>query len=282
MSIIAFCSNEEKETGQTMSMVALSTYLAIKHNYRILMVSTNYKDKTLENSYRNLDKQNSLMKDLVENGDINAIGMESGIEGLAQIIHVNRVSPNIVSNYTEAVLKNRLDLLCAPRSKNNIEYKSIAQLYPNIIQLANTSYDLVFVDISNRIPQEQVKQILEFADVIVVNITQRLKVINDFIKLRENNEFFKKNNILINIGRYDPFSKYNTKNITRYLKEKKQIEAIPYNTLFFEACSEAKVVDFFLRLAKISPDDANYIFMEETARFAKDLIYKLQEIQLKA
>lgn len=43
MAIIAFWSDEKRETGQTMSMVALSTYMAIEHNYRILNVSTNFK-----------------------------------------------------------------------------------------------------------------------------------------------------------------------------------------------------------------------------------------------
>ena len=51
MSIIAFWSNEEKETGQTMSMVALTTYMAIEHNYKILSVSTSFNDNTLEKSY---------------------------------------------------------------------------------------------------------------------------------------------------------------------------------------------------------------------------------------
>ena len=56
MAVIAFWSDEEKETAQTMSMVALSTYMAIEHNYRILNVSTNFKDETLEKSYFNSQK----------------------------------------------------------------------------------------------------------------------------------------------------------------------------------------------------------------------------------
>ena len=35
MAIIAFWSEEKNETGQTLSMVALSTYMAIQHNYKI-------------------------------------------------------------------------------------------------------------------------------------------------------------------------------------------------------------------------------------------------------
>ena len=62
MAIVAFWSEEEKETGQTMSMVALSTYMAIEHNYRILDISANFKDQTLENSYWDTTKMDNLVK----------------------------------------------------------------------------------------------------------------------------------------------------------------------------------------------------------------------------
>ncbi len=280
MAIIAFWSDEEKETGQTMSMVALSTYMAIEHNYRILNVSSNFKDETLENSYWDLTKMNNLVKSISDN-NVSQIGLESGIEGLVKIINSNKTSSNIVSNYTKIVFKDRLDVLCAPKTQNYEEYSQIASLYPSILQVADRSYDLVFIDVSKKMPKEQVKQILELADVIIVNLTQKLKIIDDFIKLKEENDFFKKNNILINIGRYDKFSKYNIKNITRYMREKKDVHAIPYNTLFFESCSEGKVAEFFLRLRKLDEDDRNAIFISEIARLAKDLIYKMQELQLK-
>ena len=279
MAIIAFWSDEEKETGQTMSMVALSTYMAIEHNYKILNVSTSFKDNTLESSYWDLQKIEQLVKTIYKN--TNAVGLESGVEGLIKIINSNKTSTNIVSNYTKVVFKDRLDVLCATKTQNYEEYREIAQLYPNILQVANRSYDLVFVDISKRMPKEQVDKILEIANVVIVNMTQRLKTIDDFINLREENEFFKGKNILVNIGRYDKFSKYNVKNITRYMKEKKDVHAIPYNTLFFESCSEGKVAEFFLKLRRVEQEDRNAVFIEETSRLAKDLIYKLQELQLK-
>lgn len=279
MAIIAFWSNEEKETAQTMSMVALSTYMAIEHNYRILNVSTNFKDETLENSYWDLAKMEQLVKTISK--DKNQVDIESGIEGLIKIINSNKTSNNIVSNYTKIVFKDRLDVLCSPKIQEYEEYRQIAEYYPNILQVANRNYDFVFVDISKRIPKEQEKQILELADVIIVNLTQRLKTIDQFMKLREENDFFKKNNILLNIGRYDKFSKYNIKNISRYMREKKDVHAVLYNTLFFEACSEGNVAEFFLRLRKLDPEDRNAVFIEEIKRLTKDLIYKLQELQIK-
>lgn len=279
MAIIAFWSNEKKETAQTMSMVALSTHMAIEHNYKILNVSTSFNDETLENSYWDLAKMEQLVKTISNNS--NQIGLESGIEGLIKIINSNKTSANIVSNYTKIVFKDRLDVLCAPKTKNYEDYKQISELYPSVLQVADRSYDLVFVDISKRMPENQIKEILELSDIIIVNMTQRIKTIDDFMKLREENDFFKKNNILLNLGRYDKYSKYNVKNVTRYMKEKKEIHAIPYNTLFFESCSEGKVAEFFLRLRKVEPEDRNAVFVEETARLAKDLIYKMQELQLK-
>lgn len=279
MAIIAFWSDEKRETGQTMSMVALSTYMAIEHNYRILNVSTNFKDETLENSYFNLEKMENLVKTISK--DQTQVGLESGIEGLIKIINSNKTSSNIVANYTKIVFKDRLDVLCSPKTKEYEEYREISELYPNILQVADRSYDLVFVDVSKRMPEEQAKRILELSDIIVVNMTQKFKTINDFMELREENEFFKKNNILLNIGRYDKFSKYNIKNISRYMKEKKDIHAVLYNTLFFEACSEGKVAEFFLRLRRIEAEDRNAIFIQEIARLTKDIIYKMQELQLK-
>lgn len=278
MAIIAFWSDEEKETGQTMSMVALSTHMAIEHNYRILNVSTNFKETTLEDSYWDLAKMENLVK-TISNG--NQVELESGVEGLIKIINSNKTSNSIISNYAKIVFKDRLDVLCAPKTKEYEEYRQITQLYPNILQVANRNYDMVFVDISKRMPKEQMKQILELSDIIIVNMTQRLKTIDNFIKLREENDFFKKNNILLNIGRYDKYSKYNIKNVTRYMKEKKDIHAVLYNTLFFEACSEGKVAEFFLRLRKLDPEDRNAIFIDEIARLAKDLIYKIQELQIR-
>lgn len=279
MAIVAFWSNEEKETAQTMSMVALSTYIGSNHSYKILNVSTSFNDETLENSYWDLTKMQQLMKNIAKNAS--QVGLESGIEGLIKVINSNKTSTNIISNYAKVVYKGTLDVLCAPKTTDYEEYKQIAEFYPNIIQIANRNYDLVFVDISKKMPKEQMKRILEMSDVIIINMTQKLKTIDNFMKLKEENDFFRKNNILLNIGRYDKFSKYSIKNITRYMREKKEVHATLYNTLFFEACSEGTVAEFFLRLRSIDPEDRNAIFIDEIKRLTKDLTDKLQELQIK-
>ena len=101
------------------------------------------------------------------------------------------------------------------------------------------------------------------------------------MKLREQNQILKSKKILIMIGRFDRFSKYNIKNISRYMKEKNQVSTIPYNTLFFEAPEEAKVPDLFLKLRRVDEDDRNSFFLTEVKRTSENIIYRLQDLSAK-
>ncbi len=51
MAIITFWSNGKEETAKTLSISAIATYMAIEKNYRMLLMSTNYNDSTLETCY---------------------------------------------------------------------------------------------------------------------------------------------------------------------------------------------------------------------------------------
>ena len=51
MAVIAFWSNSKKETGQTVSIAAIATYIAIEHNYRILLVDGNFNDPRIIGLY---------------------------------------------------------------------------------------------------------------------------------------------------------------------------------------------------------------------------------------
>ena len=285
MAIVAFWSDEGKETGQTMSMVALSTFMAIEHSYRVLNISANFKEDTLENSYWDFNKMENMLKgiskDIKQMGEFRQNSFESGVEGLVRVINSNKTSNSIVSSYTKVVFKDHLDILCAPKTQSYEEYRSIAELYPDIIQVANRDYDLIFVDVSRRLPDECSKAILDMADVIVVNITQRLEILNKINELKEESEFFNRKNIVYNVGRYDKYSKYNVKNISRYLRERRDIFCVPYNTLFFESCSEGKVAELFLRIRKVDSEDRNATLMEELKRFSEGLLYKMKELQVK-
>ena len=130
------------------------------------------------------------------------------------------------------------------------------------------------------VPQDIREKILKKSDIIVITTNQRLSSIEKIRQEKEQNPLFLSSKTLLLVGRYDRFSKYNVKNITRYLGEKNQVLTIPYNTLYFEATDEAGVPDLFLRFKKfIDPEDRNAYFIQEIKRASDSIIYRIQAIQ---
>ena len=276
MSVVAFWSNGKEESAKTLSMVAISTYMAIKHNYRILTVSTRYNDDTLESCYwkKAQTTENFLSKR-------NDFGIESGIEGLAKALKSNRATPEIIKNYTKVVFKDRLEILLPPKTNSYEEYERFFPIYGDLLQVANRYYDLVFVDLNKGLDKKYIVDILNDVDLILINFTQKIKSINEVMALRENNPLFQKGNTLLLLGRYDKFSKFTSKNIARYMGIRNEICTIPYSTLFFDATNDATVDEFFWRFRNINPTDRNAIFIKEVDNTTESIIAKLQELQMR-
>lgn len=271
MAIITFWSNGKEETAKTLSVSAVATYIAIEHNYKILVLSTNYNDYTLETCYWQQSN---------ESNKKHALGIDNGIEELARAIMSNKASPEVITNYTKPVLKNHLEVLPSIKTDDYKEYEKLREVYLGILRNANRYYDMIFVDLNKGLDLDVTREILEESDLVVVNLVQRLKVINDYMALKEEYSLFRKNNILFLFGRFDKFSKYSKKNICRYMGEK-EVYTIPYSTLFFEASNEGEVTDFFFKFRKIDPNDRNALFIDEVKKVSDRIIYKLQELQMK-
>lgn len=278
MSIVTFCNSSIEQTGKTMSIAAIATYMAIEHNYRILVISTTNREDSLRRCFWQEKKKK---RNLGIFGPNAALEVETGVEGLARVIRSNKISPNIITNYTKVVFKDRFEILLGcenPPTDGTV----IETIYPSIIKAANQYYDLVFVDLDENVDEETRNTIIHDSDIIVINMSQRLRSIDKFRELKEKNQLLASKKALLLIGRYDKFSKYNAKNISRYLGEKNQVLTIPYNTLFFEATEEAGVPDLFLRFRKnLDPEDRNAFFIEEIRRAAENITYRLQDLQMK-
>lgn len=278
MSIVSFWSNFKRETGQTLSSVAIATEMAIDHNYKILLIPTGFQDNVIENCFWNPSKENNLKM-------ITGLGQSSfnnGVEGLIKIIQSNRTSANIVSDYAKVVFKDRLDVLPSIKTNNLTDYNNTTEYYSKLATIASRDYNLVLIDIDKRMPEQSKKDILEQSDVIVITLKQGYDSMKAILDLRNNEELKKKNNMIILAGKYDRYSRFNITNMSRELKEKRKISAIPYNTLFFEASSEGTVADFFIRYRTVmDQNDRNYLFLQETKRACDEILLKLQELQMR-
>ena len=155
MSIVTFWNNGKEQTGKTLSLVAICTHLAIEHNYRILVISTGFQDRNLDNCFWEPKKTK---KNLGLFGPNTNVAMEEGIAGLAKIIRSNKLSPDYITNYTKIIFKDRLEILSSFKGDKN-EYNAIRKCYPDIINLANSYYDLVLVDLDKQVEDDIAQEI---------------------------------------------------------------------------------------------------------------------------
>lgn len=275
MAIISFLGNEEEKTEKAEAIVAITTFLAIQHNYKILVLDTNYNNYFYQDCYWQEDKTIKLIK-----GENTVDSVTSGISGLTRAILSNKTSPEIVTNYTRIVFKDSLEFLTDAHLKKE-DYQACKRAFRDIAKIASRYYDLVFVDISAQLDDSTKKSLIDASDVIVANISQKLRELNNFMKLRQENTILSEKPVIPLLTRYDKYSKYNTKNVARYIKEKKGVFAIPYNTLFFEACNEGKVADFFIKFRRMNTKDLNSAFINSVGEIAESIIYRLQELQMR-
>lgn len=283
MSVITFVNNVDEESGKTMSLVAIATNMAIMNNQRILIISTTNREDRIKSCYFADQNTKRLRFGLLGNRP-QSIETESGIEGLAKIARSNKLTPQMITNYTKVVFKDRLEIILGvdKNKKQNIidDDKEIAEEYITLVNVAKMYYDKVFVDLDFNLSPEVREKIVDSSDLVIVNSSQNYNSIKKLKEKKDNSKLLQSPKTMILIGKYDKFSKYNIKNISRFLDEKKQVLGIQYNTLFMEATNEAGVPDFFLKLKRISnSDDRNALFIQEVDRATQGILYRLQELQ---
>lgn len=275
MAIISFWSNGKTETGKAAAMAAITTFLAVQHNFKILVLDTKYNDHFYQDCYWHEDKT---LKRIYNQGT--KINIASGLSGLTKAILSNKTSPEIITNFTKVVFKDRLEVLTDTDIVKS-DYDESKKVLKDIAQIASRYYDLVFIDIDSNLDYYTTNSLLDISDIVVANISQKIRQINAYIKEKKENKVIKKKTVIPLLGKFDENSKYSAKNVSRYLKEREIISTIPYNTLFFEACNEGEVADFFIKFRKINPKDRNALFLQEVKNTAERIIIKLQELQMR-
>lgn len=249
MSVITFISRGKRETGQTLSVAAIASVMAIEHNYRILIISTDFNDKTMEECFFS-QNTNTALKGLFAknmNQDI-----ANGLEGLVRMFASNRADAESIKSYAKPILRDRLDMLQSPKTVDYKEYCNLSVYFSQIADYSNSSYDIVLVDLSSDVPLDYQRKLMDLSSVVVVGLNQNQSSMTEFETLKQQDEFFKKSNVLLSVGKYNMNSKYTAKNIGRYLKERNIPVVIPYNITFADSCSEGKIIDYFLSLQLVT------------------------------
>ncbi len=286
MSIVTFWNDNREQSGRTLTSVAIATRMAIECNFKILLISTSFQDPTMRNCFWGNEVQRNLK---LFGGKMNNIAVENGIEGLTKLITANKITPSTITDYTKVIYKGRLEVLngFSGVKENTIEtnydeYKKIENCYIELIKMANQYYDMVLVDLDKALEQEVKDEILKISNLNIVVLSQRKESLDRYNELLNKNKEVNGPKTIPVLGRYMNKSKYNIKNVTKYLGGKREINVIPFNMLFFESAEEAGVPDLFLRLKNVKDkSDENYIFMQEVLNLMNKIIKRLQELQMK-
>ena len=274
MAVVAFWNESEKENGQTLSIIAIANQMAIEHNYRILIVDACFHDKTIEKAFWKM-KENKVIKEL----NAGKMDISSGAEGLISAVASNKATPEIITNYTRIVYKNRLDILLGLKTEVPAEHEKSLMLYKDLIFTANKYYDLILVDVQKGYSKATSKALIEQANLILYTMPPNLMNIDNFIKLRESDELIGSNKVLPLLAKSDESSSYNVKNTTRYIKERGIIPCVPYNVRFMESTNESRVSKYFTS-QKLSSSKNGEAFFKEVERVCVAIINKLKELNM--
>ena len=275
MPIITFWSNNQKSIGQTVSTAIVATVTAIEHNYKVLLISADLNDKMLETCFGAQETNKEIVKGIVKN---NQMGLDSGIQGLLKLVDTNRVTPELIHDYTRIIFKNRLEVLYSPNViEGEREEKEALLKMKNIIINAARYYDYVFVDLKKGIKYSEQLEILGLSDVIVANSDQNADSIESLLKREEIQKMQRK--IDLNMCRNDKKSKYNAKNLARKLLKKRGICEIDYNTLVLDASQEGGIPELMLRFRTLRNDDEISEFMAKVKNLIEEILIKYREMR---
>lgn len=273
MAILSFWSGNKKETAQTLSIVAIATYMSVEHDYKTLIVDATVGDDTMFRCFWKPDANRELKKELNKG----KLDIATGTEGLMSAIASNKTSPEIISNYTRVVFKNRLDILLGLKTTDLEEHERQLKWYPDMLRAANQFYDLVIVDLPKTTERQTTLDILKMSDVVMYTMSQNLKQINQFIEDRSKMKEFK--TVIPILGSTNPFCKYNFKNVAAFVKDR-ELAHIIYNNSFLEAASEGSVAKLFLstRISK-NARDKNSQFLKSVADASQKVINRFEQIK---
>jgi len=270
MPIITFWSNNEKNIGQTVSAATAATVMAMEHNYKVLLISADFNNDVIENCFGAQESNKEIVKSLVRKPQIS---LDSGINGLLKLAESNRVTPDVIHDYTKIVFKNRLEVLYSPMNIQNDNM--LMEKIKNIIVNAGRYYDQVIVDLKKGLKCNEQLEILKMSDVIVYNINQNIKTIEGAFAIDEINSMNHK--LIWNICKYDKNSKYNSKNLSRTILRRQAVYETAYNTLLLDVTQEGNLAELLLRLRTLREDDENLEFFSKVKELTEGILLKYQE-----
>lgn len=280
MAIVSFWSSRKRETNQSISAIISAMQMGLERNLKIVVIDTSFSDDTYIDAFNIKDEDN-----FVKNLNRGKIDISSGVEGLILAVTSNKSTPEIIKNYTTPMInQERCDILYPMKTKNLDTYKAGFANYPEIVDIANKYYDIVYVDLPKGYGDKATTKILAMSDLIVTTFDQDIELIKDFEKLWGKDPLFSpKDRVIPLLTKEDRFSaEYNNDNVARMIRMSPGMPSIIYNTQLMEAAQNGKVGEFlFNNNLYQSTRSRNAIFMEALSDLNMLIIDRIQQQKYK-
>lgn len=196
-----------------------------------------------------------------------------GMDSLLRAAKSNQLSSEDIHTYTKTLIDNRLYILPGTmRSDEKLFIKDLEESILEILYYSKTMYDFIFIDAGSSL-NEVTDKILKAADIVVVNISQNVKVLEDFFSKRNWNENLNHKKIIPVIGAYDRESIFTAKYIKRIFGYKEDIYIVPYCTELLDVHNNSNLLQFMYCNSSISDKkDSMYYFSKEINKLCQGIL----------
>ena len=265
------------QTGTTATMVSIANSIAITNpKYRILLAQTHFQNMKMESAYFDMDRMRS-------KGNLDDI-TDIGVDALERLLRSNKLNGESIGRYSK--LKNTsIEVLYGSFKADKDSFKRVLETIPFMLDYANQSYDMVFVDLTSGTDVKEVNDILAKSDVIVVTMNQDKEIIQAMKKSFDTLKILQEKPVLPIFARYDQFLTYNCRNILRtynFKFDKRDVYTIPYNSQYFDAINDGKSLEFFISHMKDDIATTREGWFISEVNKASDRLLKMLENKISA
>lgn len=267
---IVFWAPVHGQTRQSSNMLAIALNMVLREQKRLMLTQTQFRMNDLEDAIVG----RAGIKEIKEQ-----FYQDMGIDSLIRCIKRKRLEKADVENCCVQLSQDAEMVLLPGSQSGNYEvyYETFRELIVMVLEEAEKYYDVVMVDTNPGLDQIN-KKLFQAADVVVVNLSQNMGVVDSYFN--EIPEELSGKNVFYLFGSYLTDSSYNLKNLRLKYRElnKKNSGVVPVNVGFMDAISGGRVKDFFEENLECEQGDANYMFVREVKLATERLSYLMNDL----
>ena len=260
---IVFWSPVHGQACQSSNLLAVSLNLVMEQHKKILVTQTQYRMNDLEDAAIGRAGKKDFRERFYQ---------DMGMDSLIRCLKRKRIDKTDIENCCIQILPDEEFMLLPGSQCENYEVfqETVGVAVHMLLEETEKYYDYVFVD-TNPGGGWISRKLLQEADLIVVNLSQNVGVIDRFFW--DYPKELKGKCVFYLFGSYLSDSCYNLSNLRyRYrLIRRNNAAVIPMNVGFMDAIAGGNVRNYFAKNLECEPGDVNYMFMHEVRATVKKM-----------